>query len=41
LIPIEVKSSAIPDRSMAKNTESPREDLDGGARKGYVVHPGA
>ena len=39
LIPIEVKSSATPDRSMAKNIESFRKDL-GSAAKGYVVHPG-
>jgi uncharacterized protein len=40
LIPIEVKSSATPDRSMAKNIESFRKDLGGIAEKGYVVHPG-
>jgi predicted AAA+ superfamily ATPase len=40
LIPIEVKSSATPDRSMAKNIESFRKDLGGSAEKGYVVHPG-
>ena len=40
LIPIEVKSSATPDRSMARNIESFRMDLGGSAGKGYVVHPG-
>jgi predicted AAA+ superfamily ATPase len=40
LIPIEVKSSATPDRSMARNIESFRKDLGGIAEKGYVVHPG-
>ena len=40
LIPIEVKSSATPDRSMARNIESFRKDLGGSAEKGYVVHPG-
>ena len=40
LIPIEVKSSATPERSMARNIESFRKDLGGIAEKGYVVHPG-
>jgi len=40
LIPIEVKSSATPDRSLSKNIESFRKDLGGCAEEGYVVHPG-
>ena len=40
LIPIEVKSSATPDPSMARNIESFRKDLGESAGKGYVVHPG-
>lgn len=40
LIPIEVKSSATPDPSMARNIESFRKDLGESAAKGYVVHPG-
>ena len=36
LIPVEVKSSATPDRSMAKNIESFRKDLGGSAEKGYL-----
>ncbi len=40
LIPIEVKSSATPDRSMAGNIESFRKDLGEQTQKGYVIHPG-
>jgi len=40
LIPIEVKTSATPDRSMAKNIESFRRDLGGLPERGYVLHPG-
>ena len=40
LIPIEIKTSATPDRSMARNIVSFRKDLYGQAEKGFVVHPG-
>jgi len=40
LVPVEVKLSATPDRSMARNIESFRKDAGSEAQKGYVVHPG-
>jgi predicted AAA+ superfamily ATPase len=40
LIPIEIKMSATPDRSMARNIVSLRKDLYGQLEKGFVVHPG-
>ena len=40
LIPIEIKTSASPDRSMARNIVAFRKDLYGQAEKGFVVHPG-
>jgi len=40
LIPIEIKMSATPDRSMARNIISFRKDLYGQSEKGFVVHPG-
>jgi len=40
LIPIEIKISATPDRSMARNIVSFRKDLYGQSEKGFVVHPG-
>jgi predicted AAA+ superfamily ATPase len=40
LIPIEIKMSATPDRSMARNIVSFRKDLYGQSEKGFVVHPG-
>jgi hypothetical protein len=40
LIPIEVRMSATPDGSMARNIVSFRKDLYGQSEKGYVVHPG-
>jgi len=40
LIPIEIKTSATPDRSMARNIVSFRKDLYGQSEKGFVVHPG-
>ena len=40
LIPIEIRMSATPDRSMARNIVSFRKDLYGQAEKGFVVHPG-
>jgi predicted AAA+ superfamily ATPase len=40
LIPIEIKTSATPDRSMARNIVAFRKDLYGQAVKGFVVHPG-
>jgi len=40
LIPIEIKMSATPDRSMARNIVSFQKDLYGQAEKGFVVHPG-
>jgi len=40
LIPIEIKTSATPDRSMARNIVAFRKDLYGQAEKGFVVHPG-
>ena len=40
LIPIEIKMSATPDRSMARNIVSLRKDLYGRSEKGFVVHPG-
>jgi predicted AAA+ superfamily ATPase len=40
LIPMDMKMSATPDRSMAKNIVSFRKDLFGKAEKGFVVHPG-
>jgi predicted AAA+ superfamily ATPase len=40
LVPIEVKLSATPHRSMAKGIESFRHDIGARAAKGYVVHPG-
>jgi predicted AAA+ superfamily ATPase len=40
LIPIEIRMSATPDRSMARNIVSFRKDLYGHSEKGFVVHPG-
>jgi uncharacterized protein len=40
LIPIEIKMSATPDPSMARNIVSFRKDLYGQSEKGFVVHPG-
>jgi predicted AAA+ superfamily ATPase len=40
LIPIEIKMSATPDRSMARNIVSFRKDLYGESEKGFVIHPG-
>jgi len=40
LIPIEIKMSATPDRSMARNIISFRKDLYGQSEKGFIVHPG-
>ncbi len=40
LIPIEIKMSATPDRSMARDIVSFRKDLYGQSEKGFVVHPG-
>ena len=40
LIPIEIKMSATPDRSMARNIVSFRKDLYGQSEKGFVIHPG-
>jgi hypothetical protein len=40
LIPIEIKMSATPDRSMARNIVSLRKELYGQSEKGFVVHPG-
>jgi predicted AAA+ superfamily ATPase len=40
LIPVEIKTSATPDRSMARNIVAFRKDLYGKAEKGFVVHPG-
>ena len=40
LIPIEIKTSATPDRSMARNIVAFRKDLYGQTEKGFVVHPG-
>jgi len=40
LIPIEIKTSATPDRTMARNIVAFRKDLYGQAEKGFVVHPG-
>ena len=40
LIPIEIKMSATPDRSMTRNIVSFRKDLYGQTEKGFVVHPG-
>jgi hypothetical protein len=40
LIPIEIKMSATPDRSMARNIVSFRKDLYGQSEKGFVVHLG-
>ncbi|MBI5342669.1 MAG: ATP-binding protein [Deltaproteobacteria bacterium] len=40
LIPIEIRMSATPDRSMAKNIVLFRKDFYGRAEKGFVVHPG-
>jgi predicted AAA+ superfamily ATPase len=40
LIPIEIKTSATPDRSMARNIVAFRKDLYGQAENGFVVHPG-
>ena len=40
LLPIEIKMSATPDRSMARNIVSFRKDLYGQSEKGFVVHPG-
>ena len=40
LIPIEIKMSATPDRSMARNIVSFRKDLYGQSEKGFIVHPG-
>ena len=40
LMPIEIKLSATPDRSMARNIVSFRKELYGQTGKGFVVHPG-
>ncbi len=40
LVPIEVKLSATPNHSMAKNIAVFRHDLGARVRQGYVVHPG-
>jgi len=40
LIPIEMKTSATPDRSMARNIVAFRKDLYGQTEKGFVIHPG-
>ncbi|MDD5762493.1 MAG: ATP-binding protein [bacterium] len=40
LLPIEIRMSATPDRSMARNIVSFRKDFYGQAEKGFVVHPG-
>jgi predicted AAA+ superfamily ATPase len=40
LIPIEVRTSATPDCSMARNIVSFRKDLYGQSEKGFVIHPG-
>ena len=40
LIPVEIRMSATPDRSMARNIVSFRKDLYGRSEKGFVVHPG-
>jgi uncharacterized protein len=40
LIPIEIKMSTTPDRSMARNIVSFRKDLYGQSEKGFVIHPG-
>ena len=40
LMPIEVKLSATPHRSMAKGIEAFRHDIGARAARGYVVHPG-
>ena len=39
-IPIEVRMSATPDRSMARNIAAFRKDFYGQAEKGFVFHPG-
>lgn len=41
LIPVEVKLSATPKRSMAEGIESFRKEIGRRAAKGYVVHPGS
>ncbi|MHB1024104.1 MAG: ATP-binding protein [Desulfobacteria bacterium] len=40
LIPIEIKMSATPDCSMARNIVSFRKDFYGQTEKGFVIHPG-
>jgi hypothetical protein len=40
LLPIEIRTSATPDRLMARNIASFQKDFYGLAEKGYVVHPG-
>ncbi|MHB1011427.1 MAG: ATP-binding protein [Desulfobacteria bacterium] len=40
LLPLEIRMSATPDRSMARDIVSFRKDLYGLAEKGFVVHPG-
>jgi predicted AAA+ superfamily ATPase len=40
LLPIEIRMSATPDRSMARNIVSFRKDLYGQVEKGFVIHPG-
>ena len=40
LIPIEVKLSATPNRTMARGIEIFREDFHGKAAAGYIIHPG-
>ncbi|MFH1538802.1 MAG: ATP-binding protein [bacterium] len=40
LVPVEVKSSATPNRSMARSIEIFCRDFENQASKGYVIHPG-
>lgn len=40
LVPVEVKSSATPNRSMARSIETFCKDFKKQASKGYVIHPG-
>jgi len=40
LLPIEIRMSGTPDRSMARNIVSFRKDFYGQSEKGVVVHPG-
>ncbi|MFH1336275.1 MAG: DUF4143 domain-containing protein [Candidatus Zixiibacteriota bacterium] len=41
LIPVEVKLSTTPNRTMAKGIEAFRKDFGKRTQKGYVVHPGS